>query len=86
MVSTLASPKTLESSAHGKPLGRQPSIPSKAHGEPSARAVRDEWLEWLRLSAFSPLTVKGYRLTSDKLLERWPSCRCRSSRTSTSSG
>jgi integrase len=40
--------------------------------EPTARVVRDEWLEWLRLSAFSPLTVKGYRLTSDKLLERWP--------------
>jgi len=40
--------------------------------EPTAREMRDDWLEWLRLSAFSPLTIKGYRLTSDKLLERWP--------------
>ena len=40
--------------------------------EPSARAVRDDWLEWLRLSNFSPLTIKGYRLTTDRLLERWP--------------
>ena len=40
--------------------------------EPSARAVRDEWLEWLRLSNFSPLTIKGYRLTTDRLLARWP--------------
>jgi integrase len=40
--------------------------------EPTARVVRDEWLEWLRLSAFSPLTIKGYRLTTDRLLERWP--------------
>jgi integrase len=40
--------------------------------EPTALEVRDEWLEWLRLSAFSPLTIKGYRLTSDKLIARWP--------------
>jgi integrase/recombinase XerD len=40
--------------------------------EPTARVVRDEWLEWLRLSNFSPLTIKGYRLTTDRLLARWP--------------
>jgi site-specific recombinase XerD len=44
----------------------------RAAPEPSARVVRDDWLEWLRLSAFSPLTIKGYRLTTDRLLERWP--------------
>ena len=32
--------------------------------EPTARVVCDDWLEWLRLSAFSPLTIKGYRRTS----------------------
>jgi integrase/recombinase XerC len=40
--------------------------------EPSARAVRDDWLEWLRLSGFAELTIKGYRLTTDRLLTRWP--------------
>jgi hypothetical protein len=41
--------------------------------EPTARAVRDDWLEWLRLSNYSPLTIKGYRLTTtDRLLDRWP--------------
>jgi hypothetical protein len=40
--------------------------------EPNARAVVNDWLEWLRLSGFSPLTIKSYRLTSAKLLARWP--------------
>lgn len=40
--------------------------------EPTARQMVDEWLEWLRLSGFSPLTIKSYRLTSAKLLKRWP--------------
>jgi len=44
----------------------------RAAPAPSARVVRDEWLQWLRLSNFSPLTIKGYRLTTDRLLDRWP--------------
>lgn len=40
--------------------------------EPTARAARDDWLEWLRLSGFAELTIKGYRLTTDRLLNRWP--------------
>lgn len=42
------------------------------HPEPSARAVRDEWLRWLELGGARPATVKGYRGTTDRLLNRYP--------------
>ena len=39
---------------------------------PSARQVRDEWLAWLELGGARPATVKGYRWTTDRLLDRYP--------------
>lgn len=40
--------------------------------EPSAREVRDEWLQWLALGGARDATVKGYRLTTNRLLDRYP--------------
>ena len=37
----------------------------------SARAERDIWLEWLRLSGLSERTVYGYQRSTDRFLERW---------------
>jgi integrase len=39
---------------------------------PSARVVRDEWLEWMLLGGTSPNTVYGYKRTTEKLLDRYP--------------
>lgn len=38
----------------------------------SARQVRDEWLAWLELGGSRPATIKGYRGTTDRLLNRYP--------------
>lgn len=38
----------------------------------TARQERDEWLQWLELGGARPATVKGYRWTTDRLLDRWP--------------
>lgn len=39
---------------------------------PTAREVRDEWLQWLELGGARPATIKGYRWTTDRLLDRYP--------------
>ena len=38
----------------------------------SARQERDEWLAWLELGGARPATIKGYRGTTDRLLNRYP--------------
>lgn len=38
----------------------------------TARQVRDEWLQWLELGGARPATIKGYRWTTDRLLDRYP--------------
>lgn len=41
----------------------------------TARQERDEWLAWLELGGARPATIKGYRGTTDRLLNRWPELR-----------
>lgn len=38
----------------------------------TARQERDEWLAWLELGGARPATIKGYRWTTDRLLDRYP--------------
>ena len=46
--------------------------PRRSKPAPSAREQRDEWLAWMLLGGSSPRTVDGYRLTTNKLLDRYP--------------
>lgn len=39
---------------------------------PTGRQERDEWLQWLELGGARPATIKGYRWTTDRLLDRYP--------------
>lgn len=45
---------------------------SRKQPQATARSVRDEWLAWLELGGARPATVKGYRGTTDRLLNRYP--------------
>ena len=60
-------PKTVERKLwFSRLFRRQQTVPL------SARAIRDEWLQWMLLGRLSPRTVNGYRLTTERLLKRYP--------------